>query len=215
MHLNIFRATPLGPSRKSAFTLIELLVVISIIALLAAILFPVFGRARENARRSSCQSNLKQLGLAFAQYTQDYDERLPGSSPYATDTSRGGHWVVSPYGAPGCTNSNPCRPDLGALYPYVKNEQVYICPSDTYGREKRLSYSMNANCSQRHLGEATQTANTVMLVDEASTLNDGNLVYGTGDTPSIMHLDGTNLEFLDGHVKWRRPEGVTANEFNF
>jgi prepilin-type N-terminal cleavage/methylation domain-containing protein len=61
----------------SAFTLIELLVVIAIIAMLAAILFPVFGRARENARRSSCQSNLKQIGLGIMQYTQDYDERLP------------------------------------------------------------------------------------------------------------------------------------------
>src|SRR5438874_7363740 len=62
---------------QSAFTLIELLVVIAIIAILAAILFPVFGRARENARRSSCQSNLKQLGIAIMQYTQDYDERMP------------------------------------------------------------------------------------------------------------------------------------------
>ena len=62
---------------QSAFTLIELLVVIAIIAILAAILFPVFGRARENARRSSCQSNMKQVGIALMQYTQDYDERLP------------------------------------------------------------------------------------------------------------------------------------------
>ncbi|RYG53119.1 DUF1559 domain-containing protein, partial [bacterium] len=61
---------------RKAFTLIELLVVIAIIAILAAILFPVFGRARENARRSSCQSNLKQIGLGIMQYTQDYDERI-------------------------------------------------------------------------------------------------------------------------------------------
>ena len=65
--------------KKSAFTLIELLVVIAIIAILAAILFPVFARARENARRSSCQSNLKQIALGFMQYTQDYDEKFPGS----------------------------------------------------------------------------------------------------------------------------------------
>src|SRR5690606_6779733 len=62
---------------KRGFTLIELLVVIAIIAILAAILFPVFARARENARRASCQSNLKQIGLGLMQYTQDYDERLP------------------------------------------------------------------------------------------------------------------------------------------
>src|SRR6185436_12145569 len=72
---------------RSGFSLIELLVVIAIIAILAAILFPVFGRARENARRSSCQSNLKQIGLGVAQYLQDYDERLP--SGYV-DTSGGG-----------------------------------------------------------------------------------------------------------------------------
>src|SRR5687767_15336393 len=65
------------PFRKSGFTLIELLVVIAIIAILAAILFPVFARARENARRTSCASNLKQISLGFLQYAQDYDERLP------------------------------------------------------------------------------------------------------------------------------------------
>lgn len=62
---------------RTAFTLIELLVVISIIAVLAAILFPVFARARENARRASCMSNLKQIGLGFMMYTQDYDEMMP------------------------------------------------------------------------------------------------------------------------------------------
>ena len=65
---------------NAAFTLIELLIVIAIITILAAILFPVFARARENARRSACQSNLKQLGLGIAQYTQDYDERYPSVS---------------------------------------------------------------------------------------------------------------------------------------
>ena len=70
---------------KRGFTLIELLVVIAIISILAAILFPVFARARENARRASCQSNMKQAGLAFMQYTQDYDERLP---QYAKQTRR-------------------------------------------------------------------------------------------------------------------------------
>src|SRR5471032_187855 len=66
-----------GRAKFKGFTLIELLVVIAIIAILAAILFPVFARARENARRASCQSNLKQIGLGFQQYSQDYDERFP------------------------------------------------------------------------------------------------------------------------------------------
>src|SRR5690606_624654 len=67
----------LTPKKTPGFTLIELLVVIAIIAILAAILFPVFARARENARRTSCLSNIKNMGLAFMQYTQDYDERMP------------------------------------------------------------------------------------------------------------------------------------------
>ena len=102
-------------NQKSAFTLIELLVVIAIIAILAAILFPVFARARENARRSSCQSNLKQIGLGFMQYTQDYDEKFPlrhhdpssNSSALANST---GAWVQ--------------------LQPYIKSQQVYQCPSE-------------------------------------------------------------------------------------
>ena len=100
-----------GP-KISAFTLIELLVVIAIIAILAAILFPVFARARENARRSACQSNLKQIGLGFAQYTQDYDETLP----VGVDSSPGSFWGAS---------------WVGRLQPYIKSGQIFTCPSDT------------------------------------------------------------------------------------
>ena len=103
---------------KRGFTLIELLVVIAIIAILAAILFPVFARARENARRASCQSNLKQIGLGLIQYSQDYDETLVAYG-YAT----GG----TPFLA-----SNPATGNykwMDAIYPYVKSEQVYNCPS--------------------------------------------------------------------------------------
>ncbi|RYG66851.1 DUF1559 domain-containing protein, partial [bacterium] len=88
---------------RQAFTLIELLVVIAIIAILAAILFPVFGRARENARRSSCQSNLKQIGLGIIQYVQDYDEKFP--SAMSDQVSVNGtmlnavpwHFLIQPY----------------------------------------------------------------------------------------------------------------------
>jgi prepilin-type N-terminal cleavage/methylation domain-containing protein len=92
---------------RRGFTLIELLVVIAIIAILAAILFPVFGRARENARRSSCVSNLKQIGLAVIQYTQDYDEGMPRTY------------------APGFRD---------VLQPYIKSKQIFICPS-AYARK--------------------------------------------------------------------------------
>jgi prepilin-type N-terminal cleavage/methylation domain-containing protein/prepilin-type processing-associated H-X9-DG protein len=97
--------------KKSGFTLIELLVVIAIIALLAAILFPVFGRARENARRSSCQSNLKQIGLGLTQYSQDYDERM---TPVVVDPT---------------TTTSPTW--ISLLQPYVKSQQIFTCPSNT------------------------------------------------------------------------------------
>lgn len=111
---------------KRAFTLIELLVVIAIIAILAAILFPVFARARENARRASCQSNLKQLGLAIHQYIQDYDEKLPFGiitrAPAAAQV-----WTSQKYcdGALG----GPTSTYMDCITPYVKNEQIYQCPS--------------------------------------------------------------------------------------
>ena len=95
------------------FTLIELLVVIAIISLLAAILFPLFQRARENARRSSCQSNLKQIGLAFLQYAGDYDERMAGDSEQLGPNSASPNLQIWPQ----------------TLFPYGKNRQIYLCPS--------------------------------------------------------------------------------------
>lgn len=98
-------------SRKSTFTksfgftLIELLVVIAIISILSAILFPVFARARENARRASCMSNEKQIALGFMQYNQDYDERMPFHANPA-------FWIP-------------------AIMPYVKSNQLFFCPSDS------------------------------------------------------------------------------------
>lgn len=113
--------------RKKAFTLIELLVVIAIIALLAAILFPVFARARENARRASCQSNLKQIALGVLQYTQDYDERFPlardANGTAQTDTSMPGYYYVA--------NNSGDRVIhwMDFIFPYVKSVQVFGCPS--------------------------------------------------------------------------------------
>ena len=115
---------------KGAFTLIELLIVIAIISLLAAILFPVFGRLRENARRASCQSNLKQIGLAIHQYTQDYDERMPLGYVY---------WSG---GAGACANPQTYCTTLGLSYtwmdeigPYVKNTQIFMCPTANTGSQ--------------------------------------------------------------------------------
>nr|AUN36255.1 hypothetical protein [uncultured bacterium] len=106
-----------GTCKRKAFTLIELLVVIAIIAILAAILFPAFARARENARRTSCMSNMKQMGLGVMQYTQDYDEKYPQAYYYPDDNSSAGgyaHWS-------------------GTIFPYVRSNQLFVCPSDALG----------------------------------------------------------------------------------
>jgi prepilin-type N-terminal cleavage/methylation domain-containing protein len=116
--------------RKSAFTLIELLVVIAIIAILAAILFPVFAQAREKAREASCTSNMKQIALALRMYAQDYDERLfsSGALPIANDPVGIAHNRRA-------DGQNLIRMIGGGLswftQPYIKNHQIFRCPSDT------------------------------------------------------------------------------------
>ena len=112
--------------RAAAFTLVELLVVIAIIAILAAILFPVFARARENARRSNCLSNLKQIGIGFMQYTQDYDEQGPMTSMSGGMMSMGAYsWTTS-------------------TQPYIKSAQVFRCPSDSAVRWNAPNLPPNA-----------------------------------------------------------------------
>ena len=138
------------PSRHG-FTLIELLVVIAIIAILAAILFPVFQKVRENARRASCQSNLKQLGLAFTQYTQDSDEKFPAGIVPSVGGRKGIGWA-------------------GRIYSFVKSTGVYKCPDDSTAANNNLvpvSYAMNASLNtDAYDGQALAQFNS-----PASTVN--------------------------------------------
>lgn len=233
MNISHYRGTRRPSAQKpcrSGFTLIELLVVIAIIAILAAILFPVFARARENARRASCQSNLKQLGLGMAQYTQDYDERIFPvivGTAYPWDTANGGgnsySWAV-------------------AMKPYVKSDQIYVCPSQSVplviqqnyssGRDIARSYypCQQYNGSQANVNTAalsdisegqalsgfSDTARTVWLLEagidgtpkSVITTDHALFVFQRTDFYRFgtQHFDGTNLAFMDGHVKWMKPQ---------
>src|SRR5438067_2038436 len=109
---------------RKGFTLIELLVVIAIVAILAAILFPVFARAREAARKTSCQSNLRQLGTALAMYTQDYEGCYPLHYTLPPSFTSGGYWF-------GPLNAGVVDSPQALLYPYTLNPQLQLCPSFT------------------------------------------------------------------------------------
>ena len=144
------------PKFTRAFTLIELLVVIAIIAILAAILFPVFQKVRENARRTSCLSNEKQLGLAFTQYTQDADERYPYG---INNSAAGGKNLGQGWG--------------GQLYQYVKSTGVYKCPDDSTNPATAaggltaypVSYAFNANAKGTALSQFNAPASSVLLCE--------------------------------------------------
>ncbi|NUP99604.1 MAG: DUF1559 domain-containing protein [Armatimonadetes bacterium] len=195
--------------KRRGFTLIELLVVIAIIAILAAILFPVFAKAREKARQSSCSSNLKQLGLAMLQYAQDYDETFAMYAP-STYTY---NWD-------------------NAIAPYLKNIQILHCPS-TSGTNVRYGVSYSHICgvgTAAALAKITRTAEIGMLYeteyDNGGTLK---LAYCTDAAhwpvpPGVAtdrtkngfpliprHNEGTNVTFVDGHVKWVKQEPLYQN----
>jgi prepilin-type N-terminal cleavage/methylation domain-containing protein/prepilin-type processing-associated H-X9-DG protein len=197
--------------KRRGFTLIELLVVIAIIAILAAILFPVFAKAREKARQSSCSSNLKQIGLGILSYAQDYDEKFPLALEGAL--APGGFYLFTE-----------------TINPYIKNAQIWQCPSKkdalvlTNIGKANQGYSVDIatpmpsgvyrlfgippapvgtlSCS---LGQIDQPAQQAMMCDVSGSIA-SDFTIAIGEDP--RHNDGCNYSFCDGHVKWDRPDRV-------
>ncbi len=212
---------------RKGFTLIELLVVIAIIAILAAILFPVFARAREKARQASCQNNLKQLALAVLMYANDYDETMPLLAPY---------------------NVSPSVPIFlqDNLAPYIKNTQLWTCPSAkgrywaTYGvptwyiQNKVVTYGVHDNlvywhfnATPDHFGRKGQPLTlaailrpaeiflgcdaafyTVWVRSNATTIDVANI----NGRMRFPHNDGANFMFCDGHVKFYSRDAVLSGQ---
>ena len=224
-------------NRQFAFTLVELLVVIAIIALLAAILFPVFGRARENARRTSCASNLKQIGLGWMQYAQDYDERVMPASNGVQE------WVGQ---------ANPSAPPYyvprtGFLEPYMKSDQVKQCPSVTV--DESVGYVTSADYAGYGYNRAafpitstaTPTSTTLSTLEDPSrtvafgdagqprrnssgSLYKAAVVYieHTGWTAgggrarfAFRHLETGNVLYADGHVKAEKGKMLLSSYTNY
>jgi prepilin-type N-terminal cleavage/methylation domain-containing protein/prepilin-type processing-associated H-X9-DG protein len=226
-----------SPCHKLGFTLIEILVVIAIIALLAAILFPVFARARENARRASCQSNLKQLALGMSMYLQDVDGVYPPFDNYGG--SLGGPVIY--WGE--------------ALFPYIKNQQVFQCPSEPtkpsasgdFSGDGFSDYFYNSNFGvgwpsygwgsapdKRYRfkdSDISAPAVVVLFGDNASgnasnaagcfsstpadcpnAIPTTGVVYSPAPAARVRHLEGANYAFADGHVKWLKPEKLTFDK---
>jgi prepilin-type N-terminal cleavage/methylation domain-containing protein/prepilin-type processing-associated H-X9-DG protein len=223
--------------RRTGFTLIELLVVIAIIAILAAILFPVFARAREKARMTSCLSNVKQLGLGIMMYVQDYDERLCyNSHPCCVCCFRS-------YGQGNATNPNW----IVEIAPYVKNAAIFECPSATsaWGGSTgagsgnvpvATNYVWNGHCRNRPIAQFKEVAQWPLLVewcssDQAAYMRPTDCCGGQNwglpyNEPAsfwgVQHAglggptreDGSyNVTFLDGHAKVQNPRRLWTIEY--
>jgi len=202
--------------RRRGFTLIELLVVIAIIAILAAILFPVFARAREKARQSSCLSNVKQLSLGIIMYAQDYDERFPHY-----------RWVKEPPSSVWIDRDNSAATNrhfwVENIEPYLKNTEILFCPSSDYDAgmvtngKRYLTYGYNGKMNTTKLALFKNTAQKIMIGDLGMRHSDRTptgyvenwFIWVDNDSQwrqyswwSNIHNGGGNYGFMDGHAKW-------------
>ena len=213
---------------RRGFTLIELLVVIAIIAILAAILFPVFAKAREKARQTSCLSNTKQIMLAVLQYCQDYDETMPSNNIASTPPNYFGDEIA----------------------PYCKNTQMFTCPSATSKLVLGDAWNNPGSYTINNMGTYDATVNgpcmfgssnggvkiaTISFPSQLIVLGDGNgqlqcmgaTLNATVDPPEIWspttnqgkwigrHNMGANFAFVDGHCKWLALSSVVGDKVNF
>jgi prepilin-type N-terminal cleavage/methylation domain-containing protein/prepilin-type processing-associated H-X9-DG protein len=234
---------------KRGFTLIELLVVIAIIAILAAILFPVFAQAREKARQATCQSNLKQVGLALMMYTQDYDETYVPGGPIDNITSNS-PWANC-QGWP-CNRTNGNSNWAARVVPYVKNYFVFVCPSANNGaknswpgmgtsgcclynnptRQRPISLWFSADFGGFQLTDAAnalvapismaavdEPAARVIVGENGRLRNRPDTLRGRSSEGNRRravrwtdwynpHMEGSNLIFADGHVKWYKDDST-------
>jgi len=201
---------------RKGFTLIELLVVIAIIAILAAILFPVFARAREKARQTSCLSNAKQLALATIMYADDYDQTFP----FAVFCPPGNYYYWHE-----------------AIGPYLKNEQIKLCPSvrraigidygynyggwntpDTGGGIDDAGLGYQADGTHEAFGTVSEAmiyepASTIMLGDARDNTDEAGYLGPPGHKKEYVpkpHNGGANVAFIDGHAKWYKWETLVS-----
>lgn len=205
---------------RRAFTLIELLVVIAIIAILAAILFPVFAQAKEAAKKTGCVSNAKQMGLVMTLYANDHDDRLP-SLYWANLTTRWPLYTVPVYGKTREIAFCPSTTDTRKQYGAAISEYIFgLTPNYGLNSHYLTDDSSGTNVG-RSLGEVAESANTVMLVESTFSAPDGvhpELGYFYVQPPSMWkgsppltfdsfgyvwprHTDRANTMFCDGHVK--------------
>ncbi len=223
--------------RRRAFTLIELLVVIAIIAILAAILFPVFAQARESARRTTCANNMKQVTMGLLMYAQDYDETFPYQDgdrcPYANDPRA--QWI-------------------NAVTPYTKNAQIWWCPSarrqSSAGNNGDSNYWYNGHASRKALSAIEKPSESTLFAEWMYRTNCTgrrpyeNQICGVvrrdGTCPDTWHarsewgsnhvtgdpvnasgpgaqagIRGGNWPYVDGHIKFRRTSQVMQDWVNY